>query len=130
MERTSRIVCAGLALILGLNAVVQMAQPFWWYNAVPGVTATGPYNPHFVKDIGAAYLAAVLGLGWFAARPRQGWPALVAGALFLGLHAGVHVFDASCSADPIRNLVRDFPGVFLPALTAVAVAVLGRRRAA
>ncbi|HPA38239.1 MAG TPA: hypothetical protein PLV04_05810 [Phenylobacterium sp.] len=130
MERTSRIVCAGLALILGINAVVQMAQPFWWYNAVPGVPATGPYNPHFVKDIGAAYLAAVLGLAWFAARPRQGWPALVAGGLFLGLHAGVHVFDASCSADPVRDLVRDFPGVFLPAIAAILVAVVFRPKEA
>ncbi len=126
MERTSRIVCGALALILGANAIVQMAQPFWWYNAVPGVMATGPYNPHFVKDIGAAYLAAVLGLGWFAARPREGWPALVAGALFLGLHAGVHVFDASCSPDPLRNLVRDFPGVFAPAIAAAVAAVFIR----
>jgi len=114
----SRIVCAVLAVILGINALVQLFAPFWWYGIVPGVTATGAYNPHFVRDIGAAYMAVTLGLGWFAWRPVQGWPALVAGALFLGLHAGVHLFDASCSASGGRDLIRDFPGVYLPALAA------------
>jgi hypothetical protein len=114
----SRIVCAVLAVILGINALVQLAAPFWWYGAVPGVTGTGAYNPHFVRDIGAAYLAATLGLGWFAARPVQGWPALVAGALFLSVHAAIHVFDASCSASGWHDVIRDFPGVYLPALAA------------
>lgn len=114
----SRIVCAVLAVILGVNALAELAAPFWWYGVVPGVTATGAFNPHFVRDIGAAYLAAVLGLGWFAWRPAQGWPALVAGALFLIVHAAIHVFDASCSASGWADLIRDFPGVYLPALAA------------
>lgn len=118
----SRIVCAVLAVILGINALAQLFAPFWWYGVVPGVTATGAYNPHFVRDIGAAYLAAVLGLGWFAARPIQGWPALVAGALFLALHAAIHVFDASCSASGWADVIRDFPGVYLPALAAGVIA--------
>lgn len=126
MERISRGLCAALALVLGLNSLVQIAMPFWWFGAVPGVAATGAYNPHFVRDIGAAYLAAVLGLAWFAARPVQGWPALVAGALFLDLHAGIHIFDASCSASPLAALLRDLPGVFAPALAASAIAVFHR----
>ncbi|MCI3132290.1 hypothetical protein [Phenylobacterium aquaticum] len=113
-----RIVCAVLAVILGINALAQLFAPFWWYGAVPGVTATGAYNPHFVRDIGAAYLAVTLGLGWFAWRPVQGWPALVAGALFLSVHAAIHVFDASCSASGWHDVLRDLPGVYLPALAA------------
>lgn len=120
----SRIVCAVLAVVLGLNALAQLFAPFWWYGAVPGVTATGAYNPHFVRDIGAAYLAVTLGLGWFAARPIQGWPALVAGALFLAVHAAIHLFDASCSASGVSDVIRDFPGVYLPALATVAIAYL------
>jgi hypothetical protein len=30
------------------------AGPFW-YASVPGASETGPYNPHFVQDIGAAF---------------------------------------------------------------------------
>ena len=32
-----------------------------WYSSVPGVVFTGPYNGHFVQDIGAAFFAAGLG---------------------------------------------------------------------
>jgi len=121
-----RVLAAVIAVVLGLNAVVQIAAPFWWYGAVPGVPATGAYNPHFVRDIGAAYLAAVAGLFWFAWRPREGWPALCLGAGFLAMHGAIHLFDASCSASPLRDLIRDLPGVYLPALVTTAIAVLAR----
>ena len=121
-----RILAGGLALALGINALAMLFGSFWWYNAVPGVTATGAYNPHFVRDIGAAYLVVAGGLGWFAWRPVQGWPALVAAAAFLVLHAGIHVFDATCSSDPLGNLIRDLPGVYLPALLAAGLAVFRR----
>ena len=121
-----RILAGGLALALGINALAMLFGSFWWYNAVPGVTATGAYNPHFVRDIGAAYLVAAGGLGWFAWRPVQGWPALVAAAAFLVLHAAIHVFDATCSSDPLGNLIRDLPGVYLPALLAAGLAVFRR----
>ncbi len=101
---------------LAVNALIQLARPLAWYDAVPGVPLTGPFNPHFVRDIGMAYLVVALGLVWFAARPRQGWPALVCAAAFLCLHAAIHVGDASCGGSAWRDLVRDFPGVFLPAL--------------
>ena len=122
----TRIIAVILALILGGSALSQLAAPLWWYDAVPGVPSTGAFNPHFVRDIGAAYLAAVLGLAWFAWRPAQGWPALVAGGLFLSLHAAIHLFDASCSASPTRDLIRDFPGVYLPALLAAWIALVHR----
>ena len=108
------------------SSISQLAAPLWWYDAVPGVPSTGAFNPHFVRDIGAAYLAAVLGLAWFAWRPAQGWPALVAGAVFLSLHAAIHLSDASCSASPARDLLRDFPGVYLPPLLAIWIAVVHR----
>lgn len=121
-----RIAAGVLAVVLGANALAQLFAPFWWYGAVPGVTATGAYNPHFVRDVGAAYLAAVAGLAWFAWRPRQGWPALCVGAAFLAMH----LFGASCSASPLRDLARDFPGVYLAAALTAAIAVLSRPEAA
>lgn len=122
----TRILAAALAAMLAANALAMLFASFWWYGAVPGVTATGAYNPHFVRDIGAAYLVTAGGLAWFAWRPVQGWPALVAGAAFLMLHAGIHVFDASCSANPLADVMRDLPGVYLPALLAAWLAVAKR----
>ncbi len=121
-----RGLCALLAGLLGANALFQLALPQAWYDAVPGVPLTGPFNPHFVRDIGMAYLVVTLGLAWFAWRPRQGWPALVCAAAFLGLHAAIHVGDASCGGDPLRDVVRDFPGVYLPALVTAWIAWASR----
>ena len=58
-----RILLVLLAALLGANALTQLAAPLWWYDAVPGVPATGAYNPHFVRDIGAAYLVAAVVAG-------------------------------------------------------------------
>lgn len=74
----------------GLNGVLMLADGKHWYDTVPGVVFTGPYNAHFVQDIGAAFLAAALGLAARAWRPRY-WPAAVIGAVFLAIHALIHV---------------------------------------
>jgi hypothetical protein len=118
----ARVVCLILAVGLVANGLAMLFAGTWWYGVVPGVVATGPFNPHFVRDIGAAYLVVAGGLGWFAARPEQGWAALVAAAAFLTLHAAVHVFDAVCGTRPLADVARDLAGVYLPALVAFAIA--------
>lgn len=94
-----------------------------WYDAVPGVALTGPFNGHFVKDVGATYLACAVGLGWFAWRPRQGWAAMAIGAVWLTLHALVHVYDATCGSSPLADIQRDFVGVYLLAAIPLALTV-------
>ena len=94
--------------------------------AGPGIFLPSLPNPHFVRDIGAAYVAAVLGFVWFAWRPRQGWPALVAAAVFLTIHAGVHVYDEACSSDPLGAIKRDAFAIHLIALLALVSAVIFR----
>jgi hypothetical protein len=115
-------VAAVLAIVLAANAAAELFASRWWYGAVPGVVQTGPYNGHFIKDIGAAYLVVALGLGWFAARPRQGWPALVAATAFLVAHGLIHIADAISSPVCGHDLIRDFPGVFMPGLIAAWLA--------
>lgn len=96
------------------NALWMLADPAGWYAGVDGVSNTGPYNPHFVRDIGMAYLT--LALLAFAAifRPAQAIPLIGAGTLFLGLHALLHVWDIAAARLPAEHIVMDMPGVFLP----------------
>jgi len=103
MRRSIAAVLAAINLLNGL--VMLFAGPFWW-NGVPGVTETGPYNPHFVQDVGAAFLAAGLALGARAWR-TQYWPAAVAGAAFLVVHA-LLALNPIFSADKI---LRFFAGI-------------------
>jgi hypothetical protein len=118
-----RALAALLAVLMGGNGLAMLFVGPRWYVSVPGVTGTGPYNAHFIKDIGATYLVATLSLLWFAARPRQGWGALVAGATFLVLHGLIHVADALQSPVCGHDLLRDLPGVSVPALIAAGLAL-------
>ncbi len=117
------IIAIVLALAMAANALAMLAEPVWWYGAVPGVAAAGPFNLHFIRDIGMAYLVVAGGVAWFVWRPAQGWAALVAAAAFLALHGLIHVADAIASPLCGQNLLRDLPGVFLPALVAVWLAL-------
>lgn len=123
MRKWDRSLAALTALVLAANGLFMLGGPLSWYDVVPGVPATGPYNPHFVRDVGAAYLVSGLAVAWFAWRPRQGWPALAVAAAFLTAHAGIHVYDASCGASPLADFTRDFAGVYLLALIPLLLAI-------
>ena len=118
-----KIVSALLALMMGGNGLAMLFAGRWWYGVVPGVTATGPFNPHFVRDIGAEYLVVGVSLAVFAWRPRLAWPAVCAAAGFLTLHAAIHVFDAVCGTKPLADVARDFVGIYLPALVTLVFAI-------
>ena len=130
MRNWDRIVAALMAPIFLANSVSMLIAPLTWYDTVPGVPTTGPFNPHFVRDIGCVYLACALGCGWFAWRPVQGWPALAIGAFWLTAHAAVHVYDATCGASPLADVQRDFVGVYLLAAIPLALALTRKPKGA
>src|SRR5215203_2530483 len=85
-----RLIAAILAIPTLSNGLAMLVAGPLWYETVPGVSETGPFNPHFVQDIGVAFLVAGLALAARAWRPRY-WPAAVAGAGFLAAHALIHL---------------------------------------
>ncbi|SFJ16878.1 hypothetical protein [Caulobacter sp. UNC279MFTsu5.1] len=112
-----------LPVLLAINGAVMMLAPAWWYQRVPGVIETGALNDHFVRDIGAAYLACAVALGWAVRDPVRGLGAALAAAAFLTLHAAIHLVTPFCGTVlPWPLLLRDFPGVFLPAIISLLVA--------
>jgi hypothetical protein len=115
----------GLLSLLGLpllaNGLFMLLAPLTWYGLVPGVSDTGPFNPHFVRDIGAAYAVAAGGL-LALVRYAAAWPAAIAGSVFLLLHAGVHIVDALQGRIAPAHLLNDALLVLLPALLALALA--------
>ncbi len=52
-------ICIGAAVLMGLaaaaNGLLMLESPAQWYLWVPGVTTTGPYNQHFIRDIGLIF---------------------------------------------------------------------------
>jgi len=117
------------AVCLG-NALWMLAGPLHWYRELPAaVPDTGPFNPHFVRDIGGAFFAVGVALVWAARARRWRAPLLVIAALFLGGHALVHVYDTLRGALGDAHWWLDLPGVYLPAVVISYAAVVHRDRA-
>ena len=127
---TDRI-AAGIALLLGFallaNGTWQLVAPEAWYWAIPGVPDRGPFNQHFVRDIGIVYALTGFGLIMGALRPQQRLAYWWAPALWLAGHALFHVWEVLAGICGPASLVQDFAGVTLPALIALALLFHARR---
>lgn len=69
LDRVAQAMIALAALAAVLNGGVMLAVPLDWYVAVPTVRFTGLPNPHFIRDIGLAYLTCGVVLAYAAAYP-------------------------------------------------------------
>jgi hypothetical protein len=67
-ERNLMMLFRGLLSLLGLfhqpNGLFMIADTEAWYLTAPGVSQTGPMNPHFIVDIGLAFAASGAGALW------------------------------------------------------------------
>jgi hypothetical protein len=115
----------GMAALLGFaliaNGVFMLVAPADWYVAVPGVTATGPFNQHFLRDIGLIFL--LLGGAFLvgAAQPHLRvafWPVP---SIWLTGHALFHFWEVAVGICSPSVIPRDFPAVTLPAITGIAL---------
>jgi hypothetical protein len=99
------------------NAAWMLIAPGHWYQELPaGVPDTGPLNPHFVRDIGCAFLAVGAAQIWAAFDRRNRLPLVSVSALFLVLHALLHVHDTLRGLLDAGHWWMDLPGVYLPAV--------------
>ncbi len=125
-----------LFLILGLgslaNSVWMFVDPMHWYTDLPaGVPDFGPFNPHFVRDIGCAFATAGVALLGAARWPQWRVPLAASATFFFAAHAILHVHDTLRGLVDSHHWWLDLPGVYLPALLlAVATVVLWRREPA
>lgn len=128
-----RPLCIGLAVVLGLgaaaNGVVMLLAPDSWYVAVPGVTTTGPFNQHFIRDIGLIFLLLGAGLLIGAARPRVRPLLWTAAAVWLSGHALFHFWEVAVGICSASAIPRDFPAVTLPAILTSLLALWAFREA-
>ena len=117
-----------ILMVLGIgmvaNALWMLAGPMHWYTELPAaVPDTGPFNPHFVRDIGCAFLAAGFALVWAARSERARFPLAATALVFLGAHALLHIYDTAVGNLPSNHWWLDFAGVYLPAIVLAAVVV-------
>lgn len=118
----TKTVLWGCGLFFLGNAVVMWAAPYQWYQAVPGVAATGGFNDHFIRDVALAF--AVSGTALIAGVRAGNREVALFGAGFPVLHAVFHIwiwgFHRGCATDlvALSNLV----GIQVPAWAALIAA--------
>jgi len=116
-------------LLLSANGIFMLIAPAVWYEAVPGVTDTGFFNQHFIRDIGIIqlFIGAAFIIGMIRPEGRIGlWGAAT---LWLAAHALFHLWEVAVGICSPSAIVRDFPAVSLPALIGMALTLWAVRRA-
>lgn len=126
-----RTICLTLAVLFGIglaiNGVFMLVAPEPWYFMVPGVTETGPFNQHFLRDIGLifVFLGGAMLLG--AARAHLRVLLWGAATVWLAGHALFHLWEVAVGICAPSAIPRDFPAVTLPALVVAALTVWAMR---
>ena len=113
-----RLLLAGVGLFQGGTGLAMILAPARWFMTAPGIAATGPFNPHFVIDVGLAFLATGLSFLACAWRPRLRLAAF-GGSGFVVLHAGFHLLHLVMgeSAAPAVDIGLAVPAVLGVTLT-------------
>jgi hypothetical protein len=124
-------VSLGAAVLMGLaalaNGVFMLVSPEHWYFAVPGVTDTGPFNQHFIRDIGLIFLFVGTAFLLGAAKPQYRLVLWAAPTLWLAAHALFHFWEVAVGICGPSVLVRDFPAVTLPAIIGAVLTLWAAR---
>jgi hypothetical protein len=110
-----------LGAALQANGVFMLVAPDSWYFAVPGVTTTGPFNPHFVRDIGLIFLLIGGAFLVGAARPHLRVVLWAIPSIWLLGHVLFHFWEVAVGICAPSAIPRDFPAVTLPALIGIGL---------
>ncbi|MBX3506177.1 MAG: hypothetical protein KF895_11920 [Parvibaculum sp.] len=127
-QRLFRLLCALLAAFAAANGARMALDPLGWFASMPELALTGAANPHFIRDVGTAYLASAAGLALAAFRPAAGFGALLVAAIFMAGHGIGHLLDIAggCAARP-GGTALDWFGVIVPGAITAALCLWSLR---
>ncbi|ATB27627.1 hypothetical protein [Melittangium boletus] len=123
----SKTLVLNFARVLGLgllaNGIYMLVSPGSWYVAVPGVITTGPFNQHFLRDIGLIFL--LLGTAFLLGASRPGARTILwsTATFWLCGHALFHFWEVGAGICGPSAIPRDFPAVTLPAIIGVVLSL-------
>lgn len=120
-------IAAMLAIFAIANGIFMVLAPESWYYAVPGVIERGPFNQHFIRDIGILYM--LMGSAFaFGIKSELGrfylW---LMPTLWLMGHALFHVWEVLVGICGPASLLEDFAGVTLPGLLGIYLTLSARQ---
>lgn len=118
---------AGLGNLV--NGIWMLVSPLGWYAEMPGaIPDFGPYNEHFIRDLGCMFVTWGAALGWAAARPSARVVILALLTAWFGTHALVHVYDTARGFVGPEHWIVDLPLCYAPAVVMATLLILVRRQ--
>ena len=116
-----RVVLIILGLAHFVTGPVAFLAPEQFYDAIPGLKMMGPYNVHFIRDVGLAFMASGGAVLYGALKPSRA--VAIAGAVWPFLHGLFHVQIQIARGLPMDLIMWfDLFAVILPALAMMALA--------
>jgi len=126
-----KLLCIGAAIVMGIaalaNGLFMLVSPDHWYLTVPGVTTTGHFNQHFIRDIGLVFIFVGTSFLVGAARPRFRFLSWFLPTVWLCGHALFHFWEVAVGISQHAALGRDFAAVTLPAIIGVGLTAWAAR---
>ncbi len=110
-----------------LNGAGMYSVPGDWFVAVPGVTETGPFNAHFVRDVGAAYVASGVAVVLAIKIRTARFPLLGIASIFSVGHAARHAIEWVTVEATHNHWLADAAGVVVPAAIVFGATVIAWR---
>ncbi|GLX79088.1 hypothetical protein tinsulaeT_24280 [Thalassotalea insulae] len=117
-SRLVMLVALLLAISSLMNATLMIIDPETWYWMVPGVPDRGPFNQHFLRDIGFIYLLIGIAFLYGAFYPNNRFTIWLVPTIWLVTHATFHLWEIAVGICGPEFFLQDFPGVTLPAVLA------------
>ncbi|MGY4399097.1 hypothetical protein ACVWZA_004310 [Sphingomonas sp. UYAg733] len=121
MRTTCIVIATLLGLAMAANGVFMLAVPLDWYFAVPGVTSTGAFNQHFIRDIGMVFVMTGGAYMVGAFRPKLRVLLWAMATIWYSGHALFHLWEIAVGICSPSAFPRDFPAVMLPALIGIGL---------
>ena len=85
----TRILIWALVAFYLLTGLYIAVLPHDFYLNAPGAAETGPYNMHFIRDVGFAFLTSAIAIGYGLYSSQK--PLMVFGSVWLLIHGLFHL---------------------------------------
>ena len=115
MTKAGLLIFAFLYFLTGLFILI---FPYKFYEMAPGVSETGPFNVHFIRDVALAFLASGSAIAWGVKNTKP--VVCLFGVAWVALHGLFHIqmqLTRGLSLDFIAAF--DVVGVIVPAALTV-----------
>jgi len=111
------------------TAVYMFVAPQSFYDSTPGVAMMGPFNLHFIRDAGLAFLVSGGAIVWGVIKFDR--TAMVFGAVWPCLHAAFHIWIWIGRGIPFDEVaIVNLFGIQLPAWLALMAALRLKEKSA